>query len=271
MSWLSKLTHIHLGNIGAPVGAVLGSVIPGVGTSLGAALGQGLGSIGSGKSVGQSLASGAGTYLGARALSALGIGGGGGGSVDPEGDALYGAETSPGGGGGIMDSIGSFLKSPGGAAAISGLGSLAGGIIQGKGQGQVAQADRDWQREQFAKNYAISSGTAAMGAQKSLDAAPLRDKAQYLLQARMGMAPGAFVPRDMFNPSSAPPSMGGIDPNAVQRTADSYKPGAGGVTTGVQQQLLKSIGYGQANPPQPPSIPNLPRFPVQRRLPVGRY
>lgn len=59
MSWLSKITGIHLGNIGAPVGALLGSVIPGVGTSIGAGLGQGLGALGSHKNLKTAILQGA--------------------------------------------------------------------------------------------------------------------------------------------------------------------------------------------------------------------
>lgn len=98
MSWLSQLTGIHLGNVGAPVGALLGSVVPGVGTALGAGLGQALGGIGSGKGVGPSLAQGAGVYAGGKLLgSALGaLQGGGSANTDPNGGM---ADASTGGDG----------------------------------------------------------------------------------------------------------------------------------------------------------------------------
>ena len=99
MSWLSKATGIHLGNIGAPVGALLGSVVPGVGTALGAGLGQALGGIGSGKGVGQSVAQGLGAYAGTKGLqSVLGQGGqsSGGGSGGGSGGMSLGGLANAG-------------------------------------------------------------------------------------------------------------------------------------------------------------------------------
>lgn len=71
MSWLSKLTGIHLGNIGAPIGAALGSFIPGVGTAIGAGLGGALGGLGHGDGVAKSALEGATAYGGTKLAGAI--------------------------------------------------------------------------------------------------------------------------------------------------------------------------------------------------------
>lgn len=100
MSWLSELTHVHLGNVGAPIGALLGSVVPGVGTALGAGLGQAIGGVGHGDGLAKSALEGAGAYGGAKLLG--GMGGGA-----PSADT-----ATPGvGGGGIMSTLAGLGKS----------------------------------------------------------------------------------------------------------------------------------------------------------------
>lgn len=118
VSWLSQATGIHLGNIGAPVGAFLGSVIPGVGTALGAGLGQAIGGVGAGHGVAKSALEGAGVYGGSKLAGAIsGMGGAPKASIDPEGDALYGTETTPDPpSSGIGGYLRSLLPSGGGSA-----------------------------------------------------------------------------------------------------------------------------------------------------------
>ena len=81
---------------------------------------------------------------------------------------------------------------------------------------------------------------------RQMDLAPLRDRVQFQLMARAGLSPGAFKPRDLFNPLSNPtgqPQQGGINLNALQAQVADYRPGQGGATTSLQEALLRQMGY----------------------------
>lgn len=163
MSWLSKATGIHLGNIGAPIGALIGSVIPGVGTAIGAGLGQGIGALGSGKSLPVAAGQGvvAGTAAKALPIAGKAIGGllGGGGSAG--GDVAGGDDPSsdnPDGGGGFD------------------LGDLGGGIVDIlKKYGPTAleglniynSAQRQGQSDKYAQD-AINGATERFNKQEPL-------------------------------------------------------------------------------------------------------
>lgn len=163
MSWLSKATGIHLGNIGAPIGALIGSVIPGVGTAIGAGLGQGIGALGSGKSLPVAAGQGvvAGTAAKALPIAGKAIGGllGGGGSAG--GDVGGGDDPSsdnPDGGGGFD------------------LGDLGGGIVDIlKKYGPTAleglniynSAQRQGQSDKYAQD-AINGATERFNKQEPL-------------------------------------------------------------------------------------------------------
>lgn len=94
--------------------------------------------------------------------------------------------------------------------------------------------------DQFNSSDAFNKGKQAIVAQGSLDQAPLRDQAQYMLKARMGAAPAAFNPRDITKGTGAfaAGASGGPDLGAVQRAAASYTPGAGGVNTDVLKEQI---------------------------------
>ena len=151
---------------------------------------------------------------------------------------LTGSPTGPANSGG-----GGWLDKPG---MIEGLFGLAGGALSGYGQGQMADKDRAWDKEKFGREMVIPEGEAAMGAQRSMEMSPMRDKALYLLTQRMGMQPQSFVPHDIYNPSygSGAPQLGGYDQNKLNAQNEAYKPGMGGTNTDIQKMLLQKLGYG---------------------------
>lgn len=207
------------------------------------------------------------TALSAGASALAGGGGGGGGGYNPNANTgRTSTATQSGGesgGGGGFD-WGKILGSPG--VAEAGLG-LAGSALAGYGQGKIADADRAWDKDkfgqtlgeqkdefgktlaekqgEFARSQIVPEGDAAQTAQSRIDSAPVRDRAMAMLSARMGAPQSSFVPHDIFNPSygSGPAQMGGVDQNQMNAANAAYKPGQGGVTTGVQQALLKKLGY----------------------------
>lgn len=147
---------------------------------------------------------------------------------------------------------GDILKSPGVAEGLLGLG---GNIISGAAQGAMADKDRAWDKEKFNRGQVIPEGDAAMGAERSIESAPMRDKAMYLLTQRMGMQPQNFQPHDIFNPSygSGPANLGGYDQNELNRQNSAYTAGAGGVKTDIQKALLQKLGYGAPPPAAAPA------------------
>lgn len=162
MSWISELTGVHLGNIGAPVGAAIGSVIPGVGTTIGAGLGQALGALGSGKSVGEAAKQGVAAGGIGAALGAIpGVGD----VVKNLGGDVEGAVAKIPGGSAILNAVKS------GAAPITALGDFvknnADTLLQGAAV--VNAAANQGKANQYA-------GDALKMAQSAYDAkAPLRD------------------------------------------------------------------------------------------------
>jgi hypothetical protein len=138
------------------------------------------------------------------------------------------------GGASILDKI---LGHPGLLEAGAG---LAGTVISGAAQGAMADKDRAWEKDKFGVEQ-------APGLQRDIESAPIRDKAMYLLTQRMGMQPESFTPHDIFNPSYGfgPAKLGGYDDTELSRQNAAYTPGAGGVKTDLQKELLKKLGYGQ--------------------------
>lgn len=276
MSWLSNLTGIHLGNIGAPIGAALGSVIPGVGTSIGAALGQGLGAIGSGSKPLSAIAQGAGVY----GLSRLATPSANGNGSQPTGDPGYNvndpnqnifaqggsapgstggdwqsvlaralgggngapANGQPQGSGGILSTLGGILSSPG---VIPAAGAVVGGALQGQAAAAINKQNVDLSREQFDRTQGLTEGQTATALQNHQDTAPLRDRAMAMLQNRLGAPVAAFKPHDIFN-GGGPQNQGGVNQAGLNAANAQYQPGQGGVNTAVAQQLLDKLGYGPA-------------------------
>lgn len=138
-----------------------------------------------------------------------------------------------------------LFKRPG---ALEAGANLAGGYLEGKAAGKIADEDRKWDREKFARTQGLDEGAAAVGLGRELSMAPMKDQAMYMLQQRMGLSPGAFKPRDMFNEStsSAVPQIGGIDLEEWKRRNAEYTAGKGGLNTDIQRLLLQKLGYGGA-------------------------
>lgn len=122
--------------------------------------------------------------------------------------------------------LASLLGGPLGIALLGGqaLGGLFGGIANSRNQA----ADRRFQGEQFAHKKAMDN--AQLNRQRMHD--PLKDQAQYILGARMGLPTEQFRPNDMFNPQAPgapPPQQGGVDMEELKRKLMQYMTGAGGI------------------------------------------
>jgi hypothetical protein len=83
--------------------------------------------------------------------------------------------------------------------------------------------------------YGDDRANMAIGVQRALNFAPMSDQASYMLQQRMGIAPGAFQARDyttgaMAGSGAAQGGMGGVL-GAQAAAAKNYRPGMGGYDT----------------------------------------
>lgn len=146
--------------------------------------------------------------------------------------SIQGDQQSPNGNHGF--DLGGILKTPGVAEGLFG---LAGGALQGYGQGKIAEADRKWETDKYGMDNAGA-------VQKQIEMSPLRDRAMYMLSQRMGLPQGSFSPKDIFNPGGTG-SQGGYDQNALNTANAGYTPGAGGVDPSVNQRILEKMGYGK--------------------------
>lgn len=142
--------------------------------------------------------------------------------------------------------IGDMFKRPG---ALEATGNVVGGYLEGQAAGKIADADRKWDREKFGRTQGLDEGAAAVGLGRELSMAPMKDQAMFMLQQRMGLSPGAFKPRDMFNESTSAetPQLGGVDLEEWKRKNAGYTPGRGGYNTDIQKLLLQKLGYGGGN------------------------
>lgn len=150
-------------------------------------------------------------------------------------------------------------------------------------------AGREQSGGQFDRTTGDTEAQAAVRAQTQLNAAPVADKAQALLLARMGVSPGQFQPRD-YTKGTADLSRVSMAPganvtSAMRTAAQGYRPGQGGVDTSAIRMLLakmKASGFGpqqpttmgSGQPPMPPGpggpvVP--PTDPTTPRLPGGGH
>lgn len=124
---------------------------------------------------------------------------------------------------------------------ISGLAGAGAGAAQGQNQAQ-----------QIAQNYALNKrgqalqeGLNANALERQTQTNPLRDQAIYNLSGMLGAAPAAFNPTSMLSPTnSGPQGIGGVNQNALANYQGQYTPGAGNVTSNVQQMIMNRLGYG---------------------------
>lgn len=234
-------------------------------------------------------------------------------------------------GGGILDTIGGIFKKPDGSWDWGKVGSTAAGAIsafdrhqQTQNQAKNNQQMIDLQRDrmalddaQFAAKYAMDKATAderireferttgdseglqAVSLQHQLDTAPLRDRAQAMLQSRLGAPPQAFHPRDYtqgFDQLHGTATGGSASTLAAgQHAAANYQPGQGGVNTEAMQALIQrflhpaaapqsgagtytagAVGKGYTPPapaaPAAPMAPSAPTAPTTASVnPAGAY
>lgn len=203
-------------------------------------------------------------------------------------------DGSGGGGGGFWDAAGNFIKNNAGDVLKTGA-AVAGGVLSAQQQAaQLAEQKRQYddnlkqrqaeqatsgeqfgqtlaQRQaeqaastgQFNRTTGDSEAQAAVRAETQLNKAPIADKAQALILARMGVAPGVFQPRDytkgqasLVSPKAAP---GAAVASAMQKAAAGYVSGQGGVKTDTLQMLLNKMKAGGFSDPNAPTTPPTPR------------
>lgn len=111
-----------------------------------------------------------------------------------------------------------------------------------KAQFQQTAAER---AAEFARSQGDQEAQMAVRAESALNRAPLLDKSQALLLARMGAAPQSFHPRDYTRGTTAfyTPATGGYAPtvDATAAAARGYVPGQGGVDTTALAALKKKF------------------------------
>lgn len=144
------------------------------------------------------------------------------------------------------------------------------------------KADSAQSAEQYGRTTGDTEAQAAVRAKTQLNKAPIADKAQALVLARMGVAPGAFQPRDYTqgtaNLSKSFTAPGADVATAMQHASQGYKPGQGGVDTSVIKALLAkltgssglmpSTGQPIVNGPPPLIKPKTPIVPGIQPPPV---
>lgn len=180
---------------------------------------------------------------------------------------LGASDTIAGGNVGILDKLGSFLSNPN-ALGWAKLGiDTVGGVAGGAADAKASEAALKEKQREFDQAYGLQAGDAAVGAQKQLDSAPLRDRVMYQLQNVLGQTPQAFKPHDVFNGGGVP-QQGGYDMPKLATANAAYTPGAGGVNTEMIKKFLASLGY-----PVTPSMPQrgggAPLVPPKTRFPAG--
>lgn len=157
--------------------------------------------------------------------------------------------------GGGMGGIGAMLGGPLGWATLGA--NVLGGIFGGSSKAkqfkeelrqrnldrQERGLDREQDRYKYDRSQQQSEGQDAVSMSRSLDNAPFRDRAAFMLGNRMMQVPGKFSPGN----SMAPGSIGGLDRDALAKANAGYQPGQGGMggSEATMQALLGKLGYGQ--------------------------
>lgn len=142
----------------------------------------------------------------------------------------YGGGINSSDGGGGMSSYEKWLL----ALQIGGGALSAWSNLQNqKDAREQSEANREEQQRQF-------NMSGAPGIAKQLETAPLRDRASYLLQARMGLNPQPFEGATLTQPGQ----MGGVS-QGMEAANKAYTPGAGntGSSTDLYKQMLQQMGY----------------------------
>lgn len=152
---------------------------------------------------------------------------------------------------GQMSALGAALGGPIGWGMLGAdvLGGLFGGMSQGNQFAQEMEErrrDRQQRQMEFERTQGQSEGNDAVKLARSLDSAPMRDRASFLMAQRLGQTPGNFAPGDMFNRGS----YGRVDRDALAKANAGYQPGMGGTGGGeaVIKAFLNKLGYGGGSP-----------------------
>jgi hypothetical protein len=216
-----------------------------------------------------------------KAASAIGAGGGSGGGsgggnfgAAPDGGWNSNAGGGNNGGGNVntnggnstMDYIKNLFKDTSGGDILRTAGSAIGGYMSNE-QAQAALAQRKAEFDQtsaqrkaeYERTTGNSEATSAANAEQAINRAPLADKAQYQLMARMGIAPTAFKPRDytqgLSNIASTPTGGYGDVLDTMGGAAKSYTTGAGGINTSALSLLQNRMLANAKSPAMPATTP----------------
>lgn len=161
-----------------------------------------------------------------------------------------------------LDYVNQLLKGSTGGDILNTIGRGIGGYMSNE-QAQAALAQRKAEFDQTAaqrkaeyeRTTGNSEATSAANAEQAINRAPLADKAQYQLMARMGVAPTAFKPRDytqgLSNIASTPTGGYGDVMDTMGNAAKSYTTGAGGLDTAAIQLLKNRMLVNAKSPAMP--------------------
>jgi hypothetical protein len=165
-----------------------------------------------------------------------------------------------------VDYLTKLMQGTSGADLLKGAGSAIGGYMNNQ-QTQAALEQRKAEfdataaqrKAEYERTTGNSEATAAANAEQALNRAPLADKSQYQLMARMGVAPTAFKPRDytqgLSNIASKPTGGYGDVMDTMAGAAKSYTPGAGNVDTAAIQLLKNRMLVNAKSPALPAGTP----------------
>src|SRR6266568_610523 len=145
------------------------------------------------------------------------------------------------------------MVAPLAVAGVAGASNIIGDILNAKA-GKVPNKFQE-NLEQMLGQRGLDIQSASVGDQirRQLESMPERDRALYMLQARLGNQPSRFSPSGVFAQSGQTPNAGGIDFSAMQDAAKAYTPGAGGTRPDIASLMMSRLGYmpqggGTGNP-----------------------
>jgi hypothetical protein len=122
---------------------------------------------------------------------------------------------------------------------------IAQGIGAGASSGATQAQALSQQYAMTKRGQALQDANNANALERQTQTNPLRDQTLYNLAGMLGASPAAFNPTSMLSgTNSGPQGVGGVNQNAVANYNAAYTPGAGGVTSNVQQMILNRLGYG---------------------------
>lgn len=130
-----------------------------------------------------------------------------------------------------------------GAAAIGAGSDIIGSILGASSSKAPSKYMENLEQMLGQRGLDIQSASVANQLVQQLQNMPEKDRALYMLNARLGQSPDRFQPSGVFQQAGATPSQGGIDFNAMKQAASNYTPGAGGTRPDLQALMLNRLGY----------------------------